>query len=358
MKFPDSLYKGNPYRATPLHSIELGTLDKSKNSAFEYCEATYWLAYRDNKIVGRVAAIINTKSNQRQQMKNARFGWIDFIDDYEVSELLLTTVENWAKEHGMNHVHGPFGFTDMDLEGMLVDGFDEMSTQAVLYNYDYYLAHLEKYKYEKEVDWLQFELKVPKQVPEKITRISNLVKTKYGLRVLKAKKSKDLLPYAGKMFQTLNEAYEDLHEFVPLSDKQIAEYTKQYLSMVNPKYVCFILDEYDDVVGFGISVPSITKALNKTNGKLFPTGFIHVLKALKTNDTVDMLLQGVKPKYKNKGLPAIFYAEMIQAYIDQGITTAISSHALENNSAAYLMFNDFENRQHIRRRCYGKDLMN
>ncbi|MFA9389550.1 MAG: hypothetical protein ACERKD_07070 [Prolixibacteraceae bacterium] len=358
IRFPDLLYKDNQYRVTPLHSIEDSTLDKLKNSAFDYCEASYWMAYQDGKIVGRIAGLINHKSNKRQNAKNARFGWIDFIDDSKVSALLLKTVEDWALSKNMTHVHGPFGFTDMDLEGMLVEGFDELGTQAVLYNYAYYPTYLEEFGYKKEADWLQFEIKVPEQVPEKITRISNLVKQKYGLHVLKAKRSKDLLPYADRMFRTLNEAYENLHEFVPLSDGQIAFYTKQYFSLINPKYVCFVLDENDDVLGFGVSVMSLSKALIKAKGKLFPIGFIHLLKALHKNDTVDMLLQGVKPAFQNKGIPAIFYAEMMQAYIDDGITTAISSHALENNSAAYLMFNDFEHRQHLRRRCYGKNLKN
>jgi ribosomal protein S18 acetylase RimI-like enzyme len=356
IKFPDILYKGNKFRVTPLHSIEMGTLDKKKNPAFDYCESEYWLAYQNNKIVGRIAALINHKSNEIRNTKNARFGWIDFIDNYEISELLIKTAENWAKEKGMLHVHGPFGFTDLDLEGMLVDGFNEIGTQAVLYNYPYYPVHLEKLGYTKEADWLQFEMKVPDKVPEKIIRISNIVKEKYGLKVLKANKPKDILPYSKKMFKTLNESFENLHEFVPLTEKQIIAYTKQYFSLINPKYVCFVLDKDDDVVGFGISIFSLSKALIKAKGKLFPTGFIHILKALRKNDTVDMLLQGVKPQYQNKGIPSIFFAEMMQAYIDNNIKTAISSHALENNPAAYLMFQDFEHRQHLRRRSYCKNL--
>lgn len=356
IKFPDKLYKGNKYRVPPLHSFEKSTLNKKKNPAFDYCEAKYWLAYEDGKIVGRIAGLINHTSNQMRDAKNARFGWIDFIDDYEVSELLLQAVEEWAKEKGMNHVHGPFGFTDMDLEGMLVEGFDEIGTQAVLYNYPYYPVHLEKHGYTKEVDWLQFEIKVPEKVPEKMVRITNLVKEKYGLRVLKAKKAKDILPYAEKMFKTLNESFEHLHEFVPLTEKQIVYYTKQYFSLINPKFVCFVIDKNDDVVGFGISIFSISKALIKAKGKLFPFGFIHILKALRKNDTIDLLLQGVKPYYRNKGVTAIFFTEIMQACIDNGVKTAISSHALENNSAAYSMFDGFENRQHLRRRCYGKDI--
>ncbi|MBT3422348.1 MAG: hypothetical protein HOB05_07920 [Bacteroidetes bacterium] len=358
IKFPDSLYNGNKFRVTPLHSIEKNILNRKKNSAFDYCEANYWLAYDHNKIVGRIAAIINKKSNELRKAKNARFGWIDFIDDYHVSQILIETVEKWAKEKGMTHIHGPFGFTDLDLEGMLVEGFNETATQAVLYNYSYYPVHLERLGFTKETDWLQLEIKVPEKVPEKILRIAKLVKEKYGLRVLEAKKSKDILPYAGKMFRTLNESFEGLHEFVPLTEKQITSYTKQYFSLINPKYVCFVLDKEDDVIGFGISIFSLSKALIKAKGKLFPLGFMFILKALHKNDTVDMLLQGVKPSYQNKGIPSIFFAEMMQAYIDDGVKIAISSHALENNTAAYSMFQDFEHRQHLRRRCYGKELSN
>lgn len=358
IKFPDRLYKGNKCRVTPLHSIEKSTLSKKSNSAFEYCEATYWLAYKDKKVVGRIAAIVNHKSNERQNKSNARFGWIDFVDDYKVSELLLATVEQWAKERNLDHVHGPFGFTDMDLEGMLVEGFDELGTQAVLYNFPYYPLHLEKFNYKKEVDWLQFEINMPKELPSKMVRVSNIVQQKYNLRVLEAKSSKDLLPYAEKMFKTLNAAYENLHEFVPLTDKQIAYYTRQYFSMIDPKYVCFVIDENDNVAGFGISVLSLSKAFIKAKGKLFPFGFIPVLKALKKNDTVDMLLQGVRPEYQNKGVAAIFYAQLAQVYIDNGIKKAISSHALEDNIAAFSVFKGFDNRQHLRRRCYGKDLVN
>jgi len=356
INFPDRLYKDNSCRVIPLHSVEKGVLDQNKNPAFKYCEAKYWLAYKDDKIVGRIAGIINHASNELRGEKYARFGWIDFSDNYSISGLLIRTVEDWAKSKGMTHVHGPFGFTDMDMEGMLVEGFNEMGTQAVLYNYSYYPTHLEKLGYKKEVDWIQYEIKVPASVPEKIVRISELVKEKYGLRVLKAKKSKDILPYAVKMFETLNESFENLYEFVPLSKEQIRHYTKQYFSLINPKYVCFVLNKNDDVVGFGISVLSISKALIKAKGKLFPFGFIYILDALRKNDTVDMLLQGVKPAYRNKGIPSIFFTEMMQAYIDNGVKTAISSHTLENNAAAFLMFEDFEHRKHLRRRCYGREL--
>ncbi len=352
--FQDKLYAGNKYRVPQLHIYEKAALIPEKNPASEFCEAKYWLAYKENKIVGRIAGIINHKSNEIWHEKHMRFGWIDFIDDIEVSSALIKTVENWAKVKGLTAVHGPLGFSDMDLEGMLVEGFDEMGTQATIYNYPYYPIHLEKLGYKKDTDWIQFEIKVPDKVPDKLKRISSLVLEKYDLRILDAKKPKEVLPYAKSMFYTLNEAFKSLYGFVPLTDKQIEKYTKDYFSAIDVKFICFVLDKNNEVAGFGISIYSLSKALQKAKGKLFPFGFIHILKALRKNNKVDMLLQAVKPKYQNKGVAAVFYNKMMQAYIDNGVEIAISSHALEDNKSAFLMFNDYEIRQHLKRRCYIK----
>ncbi len=354
--FPNKLYKGNKYRVPQLDIYEKKSLDRKKNPAFDFCVARYWLAYKDEKIVGRIAGILNNKSNDIWNEKYLRFGWIDFIDDIEVSTALINTVENWGKVLKIEAVHGPLGFTDMDLEGMLVEGFDEIGTQAVIYNYPYYPVHLEKLGYKKDADWIQHEIKIPKEVPERVKRITDLVLKKYELRILETKKAKDILPYAKKMFQTLNEAFQHLYGYVPLTDKQIKQYTNDYFSAIDPKYVCFILNKEDDVVGFGISILSLSKALQKANGKLFPFGFIHILKALKKNDTVDMLLQGVKPDYIKKGVAAVFYNKLMQAYIDNGIKTAITSHILEDNKNSHQMFDAYDTRQHLRRRIYIKHL--
>ncbi len=356
IKFPDYLYKGNPFRVPQLHVYERAILRPEQNPASEFCESKYWLAYIDNKVVGRVAGIINNRVNERWGEKIVRFGWIDFIDDADVAAALIKTVEAWGKLKGMTKAQGPMGFSDMDLEGMLVEGFDELGTQAVIYNYPYYPQHLEKLGYKKEADWLQFEIKVPAKVPEKVKKLAELVKKRYHLRTLKATRAKDFIPYAKKMFDTLNVSFKDLYGFVPLSDKQVDFYIKQYFSMVNPAYVCFVLDERDEVAGFGISFASLSQAMIKAKGKLYPTGFIHILKAMHKNNRVDMLLQGVKPEYQNKGIPAIFFSEMMQAYINNGVKTAISSHALETNHSAYLMFDDYEHRQHLRRRSYARTL--
>ncbi len=352
--YVDKLYKNNKYKVPQLHTFEKSNLIKEKNPAFEFCEAKYWLAYKDDKIVGRIAGILNHKSNKVWKEKHIRFGWIDFIDDIEVSKALLKTVEDWGKENKMDAIHGPLGFTDMDLEGMLVEGFDELGTQATIYNYPYYPEHLEKLGYVKDADWVQHEIKIPDSIPERVKRITDMVQKKYELRILDAKKPKDILPYAKKMFNTLNEAFSHLYGYVALTDKQIEKYTKDYFSMIDTRYVCFVLNKEDDVVGFGISVLSLSKALQKAKGKLFPFGFIHILKDLKKNDTVDLLLQGVKPDYIKKGVAAIFYNKLMQAYIDTGVKTAITSHILEDNKNSHQMFNAYETRQHLRRRIYIK----
>ena len=286
-----------------------------------------------------------------------RFGWIDFYDNTDVSSALINTVENWGKSKGMTKIIGPMGFTDMDLEGMLVKGFDEVSTQADIYNYPYYPVHLEKLGYTKDVDWVQYKIKVPDKVPDKIIQISQQVKQKYNLRILNFRKAKDVLPYANKMFYAINEAFINIYGFVPLTEKQIKYYIKQYFSILNPKYVSFVVDKNNDVVGFGLGFLSLSKALMKAKGKLFPLGFIHILKDMRKNDTADLLLQAVKDDYKNKGVPAIFFAHMMQAFINNGVKTVISSHALENNKSAFLMFvNGYEVKQHLRRRSYTKQL--
>lgn len=356
IQFQDDLYKGNKYRVPQLHVYEKSSLIKDKNPAFDFCESKYWLAMRGQKVVGRIAGIINHESNKIWQEKKVRFGWIDFINEEKVAQLLIEAVENWAKSKGLNSIHGPMGFSDMDLEGMLVEGFDEISTQAVLYNYPYYPLTLENLGFVKDVDWVQHEINVPKEVPERVKRISNMVLQKYNLRVLKTNKSKDILPYAQSMFETYNQAFAHLYGFVPLTQKQIKHYIKEYFSIIDVKYVCFVLNEENTVVGFGISILSLSKALQKAKGKLFPTGFIHILKALKKNEKVDMLLQGVLPEYIKKGVASVFYSEMMQAYIDNGVTTAITSHILEINKNSHQMFDAYETRQHLRRRAYVKDI--
>ncbi|MCX6267292.1 MAG: hypothetical protein NTW16_08055 [Bacteroidetes bacterium] len=352
--FQNQLYKGNKFWCPPMRLDEMNTLSRDKNPAFEFCEAEYWIAYRGKEMVGRIAGIINHKANERWNEKNVRFGWIDFVDDLDVSQTLIETVTEWGRSKGMTSIHGPLGFSDMDNEGMLIKGFDELATLASIYNYPYYVKHMEDLGFQKAADWVQYEFEIPPAIPEKVDRLSLLVREKYKLRLVKAEKSKDLLPYAPKMFQTLNAAFSELYGYTALTQKQVDMYVKAYFGFVRPEFVSFVVDEKDDVVGFGVSLPSLTKALQKCNGKLFPFGFLYLLFAMKKNDTIDMYLNGVRPDYQSKGVNALYYNEMHRAYIKYGIKKAITNPQLEDNAKALTIWKNFNGRQHLTRRCWIK----
>lgn len=356
ISFPYKLYSGSKYWVPPLRFDEMNTLRRDKNPAFDFCDVKYWLAYKDGKIAGRIAGIINRRYIEKWKNKYARFGWIDFIDDESVSKLLLDKVENWARENGMEAIQGPLGFTDLDYEGMLVEGFEELGTMVAIYNYPYYPVHLEKFGYEKDVDWIEFEIKAPQEVPEKIDKVANIVIKKQNLRVLKVKKSKELIPYAKDMFHVLDIAYRDLFGFVPLTDKQVDLYIKQYFGFIRPDYISMVLDKNDRVVAFAITMPSLSRALQKSNGRLFPFGFIHLLKAMKKNDLIDLCLIGVLPEYQGKGVNAILFNELTKIFINNNITKTESNPELEENYKVQAQWKLFEKRQHKRRRCYIKHL--
>ncbi len=350
--FPFRLYKGSKYWCPPLRFDEWATLDRKKNPAFDFCEAEYWLAYQGDKIVGRVAGIINHKANERWNEKLVRFGWIDFIDDIEVSRALIRAVEEWGRSKGMTGIHGPLGFSDMDNEGMLIKGFDELATLASIYNYPYYPEHMMTLGFERAADWVQYEFEIPPTIPEKVDRMSLLVQEKYHVRIVKAKKAKELLPYARKMFVTLNKAFDELYGFTSLSEKQMDTYTKTYFGFIRPEFVSFVVDENDDIVGFGISMPSLTKALQACQGRLFPFGFLYILRAMRKNDTIDMYLNGVRPDYHGKGINALYYNELHKAYIKHHVVRAVTNPQLEDNAKALTIWKNFNGRQHLTRRCW------
>jgi hypothetical protein len=350
--FQNQLYKGNKFWCPPMRLDEMNTLSRDKNPAFDFCDAEYWIAYRGNEMVGRIAGIINHKANERWNEKLVRFGWIDFIDDLEVSRNLIDTVREWGKSKGMHGIQGPLGFSDMDNEGMLIKGFDELATLASIYNYPYYVVHMEKLGFSKAVDWVQYEFEIPPTIPDKVDRLSQLVQEKYKLRLIKAKKAKELLPYAPKMFKTLNAAFSELYGYTALTAKQIDMYVKAYFGFVRPEFISFVVDEEDEVVGFGVSLPSLTKALQKCDGKLFPFGFIYLLQAMKKNDIIDMYINGVRPDYQSRGVNALYYNEMHRAYIKYGIKKAITNPQLEDNAKALTIWKNFNGRQHLTRRCW------
>ena len=357
IRFTNRLYKGNAFFVPNLHLDMLNTLDKRKNPAFEFCEADYFLAYKDGKVAGRIAAIINQRANAAWGKKETRFGWIDFIDDVEVSRALLETAAQWGKERGMEYLQGPLGFTDFDPEGMLVEGYDQLSTMSTIYNYPYYPRHMEQLGFEKDVDWVEYKIYVPDSIPEKYKRIAELVQKKYNLKIKKYTSSKALArDYGQKIFQLMNEAYTPLYGFAPLSEGQIELYIKMYLPVIDLRMVTLILDSDDNLVGVGISMPSLSRALQKAKGRFFPFGWYHVLKALfiRHAPVLDLLLVAIKPEYQNKGVNALLFSDLIPVYQQMGFKSAESNPELEQNGKVQAQWEYFDTELHRRRRAYIK----
>ncbi len=356
INFPFRLYKDNPYWVPPLRMDEKNALDWKKNPAFEVAQARYWLAYKNGDLAGRIAGIYIPKSNEKWNQSNLRFGWVDFVDDPEVSKALFESVENWAKELGLEAVHGPLGFTDLDPEGMLVEGFNELGTLALIYNHPYYPQHLEAMGYIKDTDWVEFEIQVPNPPHEKISKAAELIMKRYNLHYLDLKKKKDLLNYAVELFELIDAEYSHLYGTVPLTDKQKQAYIDQYFGFVSLDLVPVVLDENNKMVAFAIVMPSLSKALQKSQGRLFPIGWIHLLKALKSNKFGDLYLIAVKSDYRGKGVNAAIMHRVNVGLNKQGITRVETNANLEDNINVQAQWKYFEKRQHKRRRCFIKHL--
>lgn len=362
--FHNELYKGNPYHVPNLYFDEMNTFRKDKNAAFDFCEAEYFMAYRDGKAVGRVAAIINHSANKKWERESVRFGWIDFVDDIEVSKALLKAVEDYGKSKGMKEIVGPLGFTDMDPEGMLLYGYDQLGTQATAYNYPYYPEHMDRMGgWEKDNDYVEYKLYVPEEMPEKYATIAKMIQKRYNLQVKKLKRNEIYGEngYGRKIFQVVNETFKDLYGYSKLTDRQIEQYVKMYLPMADLDLITIIEDwntPDHKVVGVGISIPSLARALQKCGGKLFPFGWWHILRALKFHKTevVDLLLIGVLPEYRQKGANALLFYDLIPHYQRLGFKWGETHVEMETNMKVQGQWQYLNREIHKRRRCYKKDI--
>ena len=363
IEFHYDLYKGNPYDVPNLYSDEVNTLSKDKNAAFDFCEAEYYLALKEGKIVGRVAAIINHKANEKWKKKDVRFGWIDFIDDIEVSRALFEAVEEYGRKKGMDDIVGPLGFTDMDPEGMLTWGFDKLGTMATIYNYEYYPQHMEKLGgWKKDNDYVEYYLVVPEKSPEKYTKIAEMVEKRYNLHVRKLTK-KDIFQggYGKKLFDLINLTYSDLYGFSELTDRQIDQYVKMYFPFADLNLVTVIEDGNKDnqLAGLGITIPSLSHALQKCRrGRLFPFGWWHLLRAIKFHKTdgVDLLLMGFLPEYRSKGANALLFADLIPRYVNYGFKWGETQVEMESNEGVQSQWGPLDPINHKKRRCYRRSL--
>ena len=357
--FANDLYKGDEYYAPSLISDDYNTFDPKKNGAFDFCQAQMFLAYKEGKVAGRVMAIINNRANETWKVKQVRYGWIDFINDEEVAKALLDAVAAWGKKRGMTDIAGPLGFTDFDPEGMLVEGFERVATMIGIYNYPYYPQILEKLGYTKETDWMEYRITIPDELPERYYKYADIVIAKNKLNVRKVtRRMVNKENYGRKFFKLINETYYKLYGFSLLSDKQIDDYTKLYLGLLDTRMVSFIENENGELVAAGVTMPDLTAALQKCGGKLFPFGWFHLLKAIfwKPCDTLDMLLVGVREDYRGKGLNAVLVTDLYPRLKAMGFKYAETTAELETNDSIQAMWKYFEREQHKRRRVYAKKI--
>ena len=359
VRFANRLYKGNKYYVPSMISDDLNTLDKTKNGAFEFCESEYFLAYKDNVLVGRVAAIINHKANESWKVSQVRFGWFDFIDDIEVSSALLEAVSEFGRSRGMKQIVGPLGFTDFDPEGMLVEGFDRISTMALIYNHPYYPEHMKQLGYVKETGWGEYRITLPDSVPERHKRLSKIVLERNNLKIRKLTlKQIRKERYGQKVFALINQTYCILYGYSLLSEKQIDQFVETYLSVIDTRMLTFVENAEGELIAAGISMPSITNALQKCNGEMLPFGWWHLLKTMfiKRSDTVELLLIGVRPDYQNKGIPTILICDLLETYKRLGFKYAETNAMLETNTSVRALWTPFEHEQHKNRWVFGKEI--
>lgn len=358
VNYPNVLFKDVPQYIPAMIGDDLADWNPKKNPAFSYCDAKCWLAWRDGKVVGRIGAILSRRANEKWNLNRMRFTQVDFIDDFEVSSALFKAVEDFAREKGCNEVHGPLGFTDLDREGMLVEGFDRQSMFITYYNFPYYIDHLTRLGYVKDVDWVEMLIDVPydEHTVTRMDKLAERVMRYSNLHIAELKSRRDYKPWIEKVFQMVNVAYSGLYGTVPLDEEQIRRYADKFIPLVNPELACFVADEQENLVGFGVSAPSMAKALKKSKGRLFPLGWIGVLKALKVNDTLDLFLVAVAPEYQGKAVNAIILNHVLKGCHKMGIRKAETGPQLEYNHKVQSQWNFFKTEQHKRRRCFVKAL--
>ena len=359
VQFGIDVFEGNENFCPPLIFDELNTLDSKKNPAFDICEAVYYLAYKDGKIVGRIAGIINRQANAHWNVKKVRFGWFDFIDDKEVSKALLDAVVAWGKSKGMDALNGPVGFTDLDHQGLLLEGYEHLSLMAALYNYPYYVEHFDAYGLTKEADWVEIRFPVPDVLPEKMSRVANMIKDRYKVKSTHVKNSKELIKrYGYSFFDLIDTAYQQLYNYSPLTEKQKKYYSDLYFPILNFDLVSLVVNENDELVGVGVAMPNISKELRKTKGKLFPFGWFHLLKALtaKSYESADLLLIAVRPDYQNKGVNSLLFTDQLPYYQKLKVKYASVTAILETNMKSMANFLLFDHEIYKRRRAYIKEI--
>ena len=355
VKFPFALYKGNKYWVPSIIKDDINSMNPKENPAMEYCDSIFFLAYKDGKVVGRIAAIINHKYNEKVGEKLGRFSRLEFIDDQEVFSALMDKAVKWLKEKGMTKAHGPLGFSNLDTQGMLIEGFDHLQSVASVYHLPYYKDYMDAYGFEKENDWVEFRLTLGDKARDKGNRGAALIKRRYGFEVKRFDKTDELRPYVKDLFKILNDAFVKLPYVTPFNDKMVEMYTEKYFKVINPKYVRMVTKD-DEMIGFVVAVPSLSIAMQKANGKLFPFGFVHIINAMKKPTVLDFFLTGVEPKFDNSGVAVILFAEIQEEMMSAGIDQMETTGIFEDNNAVISNWKNYEHIQHKRRRCYIKTI--
>ena len=354
VNFQFELYRDNPYWVPPLKSDEIKSLTPKKNPAMKFCDSKFWLAYKDGKVVGRIGGIIISFYNQKMGEDIARFTRSEFIDDVDVADALIKTVEEWAKEKGMKGIQGPLGFSNLDHQGLLIEGHDWLPSVASDYHMDYYLKHYQRLGYEKEIDWLEFRITFPENLPEKAIKINEMVKRRYGMKSLEFATKEELFPYKYKIFDVFNDAFQELFGTYVFPEELKTFYADKYFPILNPKFVKMMINKDGNPVAFIIGMPSLSKAMRNANGKLFPFGWWYLKKALEHPEEMDLMLTGVLSEYQSKGLVAVLTTDIWKTAKKYGIKYVETTGMLENNTVAIQLWKSYDHIQHKRKRCFRK----